>query len=97
MCRVDVMKSIQSRFHVSNSWFVGVGGKDGVSCGDVGMRTRQQPTDTANEVLIGFLLPKLGGRVIGIDGWRDGIDWNARLVGCSRRSYITTLSGEAFD
>ncbi len=91
------MKSIQSRFHVSSSWFVGVGGKEGVSCGNVGTRTRRQPTNAAYEALIGFLLLKLGGRVIGVDGWHNGIDWNARSVGCSHWSYITTLLGKAFD
>jgi hypothetical protein len=74
---VDVVEGIQHGLHVTQRRLVCVGGKEGVGRGDVRACSRRQPTDAADETLISFIPSDLHGRVISIDRWRDGINWNS--------------------
>ena len=56
---VNVMKDIEGSLHVTRSWLVGVGRKEGMGRGEIGASSRRQPTDATNEALIGLFTSEL--------------------------------------
>jgi hypothetical protein len=89
MCGVDVVKSMQGRFHVTGSRLVSVRSKEGVNGEKVRTSQMGEPTNTPDEALLGFLLAFKGRTVIIFRRRSHRIYRNPGAIRCRSRSLIS--------
>ncbi len=89
MCGVDIVKSVQGRFHVTGRRLVAVRSKEGVNGEKVRMSRMGKPTNTPGEAFVGFLLAFKGRTVVIFRRRSHRIYQNPRAIWCHCRSLIS--------
>jgi hypothetical protein len=97
VCSMDLMKSIESCFHVTRRWFVAIGSKEGMGSNEARASRVCKPTYATNEALVCLLTPLERRRVLTLHRLCYHIDRNARPIRRSRRCLIVVCQIETID
>jgi hypothetical protein len=62
--RVDVMKSVKGRLHVTRRWFVAIRSEEGMGSDKIGASRVGEPADATDQALISLLTTLKRRRVI---------------------------------
>jgi hypothetical protein len=89
---VNVMKSVESGFHVAWRRLTAVWSEEGVSGGNVRASGAGQPTNASNQTLICFRTPNLSRRIIRVFRRCNGVYGNPRAVGSRVRGRLPLVT-----
>jgi hypothetical protein len=94
---MDVVEGIKGGLHMADCRLVAIGCQERVDSREIRTRGGGQPTNTADEALVGGCTAKLSRRIILIRRWSNGINGHTRPVRSSRGSLVAGILEETLN